>query len=267
MTTPFVSIIIVTWNTSQVTLKCLDTIRQHLPHSFYELIVIDNGSTDDTKKVITSQSSVIYHNTGSNLGFSKACNIGAKIATTKLLFFLNSDMELIDNKLIDMVSFLQTTPDCGLVSPKFLNPDKSVQGSVFPPQTAFNAFQEFWLGHKSYSKYVPKSISPHTVWAVSGGAVLISKNLFNLVGGWNEKYFMYFEDLQLCSDVRRLNYKIYYYPQFRLIHHHGASGKQLASSDNQWRRLIPSSILFHGKFNHYLINSIIWSGQKISKLF
>lgn len=267
MSTPFVSIIIVTWNTSQVTLECIKSIKKYLPKNFYELIVIDNGSTDDTQKIISSESGVIYHNTKSNLGFSKACNIGAKKAKAKNFFFLNSDMQLLDDKLIDMVSFLQATPDCGLISPRFLNPDHSIQGSVFPPQTPLNAFKEFWLGHKSYSKFAPKTIAPKSVWAVSGGAVLITKNLFDLIGGWNEKYFMYFEDLQLCSDVRRLNYKIYYYPQFKLIHHHGTSGKHLVSSDNQWRRLIPSSILFHGKFKHYLINSIIWSGQKLSKLF
>lgn len=264
---PFVSIIIVTWNTAQTTKKCIDTINKHLPHSFFELIVVDNGSTDDTQSILSAIPNVKYYNTLSNLGFSKGCNYGALKATSDMLFFLNSDMEMTDNHLIDMVSFYLKTPKCGVIGPKFLNPDLTVQGSVFPDQSPINAFKEFYLLQKTFSKYYPHTNHPCTVWAVSGGAILISTSLFNKIGRWNEKYFMYFEDLQLCKDVRNNGYDIYYYPNFSLIHHHGASGKHLANSANQWHRLIPSSILYHGKFRHNLINIIIWSGQKISKLF
>lgn len=267
MSIPFVSIIIVTWNTAEVTQRCIGTIKSNLPKSFYEIIIVDNGSTDNTEKLLSSDKTIIYHNTQQNLGFSKGCNIGAKLASSDLLFFLNSDMEMLDNKLIDMVSFYLSHPRCGIIGPKFLNPTNSPQPSVFPHQTPINALKEFWFHQKVYSSYVPKSVTPTKVWSLSGGAILISKKIFNLVSGWNEKYFMYFEDLQLCDDVRRQNYDIYYFPGLKLVHHHGLSGKNLASSVNQWKRLIPSSIQYHGILKHKLLTFIIWSGQKVSKLF
>lgn len=263
-----VSIIIPTWNTALITKKCIDSIRKHLPSSFYELIIVDNHSLDSTKKILSLYKNIRYYRLSKNYGFSRACNFGAKKAKHDLLFFLNSDMEIRDNSLVDMVAFYLSTSDCGLVGPRFLNPDLSPQGSVFPPQTALNAFKEYWLNRpNSYSKYAPHTHHPIAVFSISGGAVLISKNIFNLVGGWNETYFMYFEDLDLCRAVRKLNYQIYYFPNFKLIHRHGVSGANLVDQSNQWRRLIPSSKKFLGLPAFYLINFLIWSGQKFHRLF
>jgi hypothetical protein len=265
------SIIIVTWNTAQVTLKCIKTISKHLKNKInYEIIIVDNASSDNTiseinkLKIVNCKLKIIQNST--NSGFAKGNNIGVKHAKGEYLFFLNSDMEMIDDKLIDMLNFYKNSPigHIGLIGPKFLNPDLTPQGSVFPPQTALNAFKEFVLNIKnSYSKYTPNSNKPISVWSVSGGAMLIKKDLFLQAGSWNEKYFMYFEDLDLCRSICKLHKEIIYFPQFKVIHAHGQSGKKLASSENQWRRLIPSSIKFHGKINHYFINAIICLGQKL----
>jgi GT2 family glycosyltransferase len=135
---------------------------------------------------------------------------------------------------------------------------------VFPPQTVLNAFKEYWLNQKdAYSKYFPKNLSPQTVWSISGGAILIRKKLFNQIGGWDERYYFYYEDLELCRQIRKLNLNIVYYPKMKVIHRHGASGTNLADDSNQWRRLIPSSKIYHGLLNHYLITLILWLSQKI----
>ena len=94
---------------------------------------------------------------------------------------------------------------------------------------------------------------------------MIKKSLFNKIGGWDKRYFMFFEDLELCRQIRKLGYKIYFFPSCHLIHCHGASGKALADSANQWRRLIPSSKIYHGLLKHYLLYLITWSGQKWKK--
>lgn len=265
---PKLSIIIVTWNTALITKKCIDTINQYLPENFVQIIIADNGSIDNTKEEVSNLKNVLYVNTGSNLGFAKGCNFGAKYATGNYLLFLNSDMELVDSTLIDMVTYLESNPDVGIVGPRFLNIDLTPQGSVLPPQTPINALKEYWLGiSEAYSKYTPQVDKPTQVWAISGGAVLINHEYYKKIGGWDEKYYFYYEDLELCRQIHRLNKKVVYYPECKVIHRHGASGKAIANPENQWRRLIPSSILYHGKFTHYLIFLVMWTSQKWQKIF
>ena len=262
---PKISIIIVTWNTSAITQKCVATIQKHLPENFYEIIIVDNGSQDDTVSKLKKYNIKIIENK-MNLGFAKANNIGVKHAEGDYLLFLNSDMELIDDSLVQMFSFLKDNENIGAIGPMFLNTDLTPQASVFPPQNLVNAFKEFWLKVPAYSKYIPASEKPSKVYSISGGAFLITKKLFKQINGWNEKYFFYFEDLDLCRQINSHSKDVYFYPRCKVIHHHGASGKNLSDTSNQWRRLIPGSIKYHGLIKHYLINFVIWSGQKWHQL-
>ncbi len=259
------SVVIVTWNTALITKRCLDSVKRYLPHC--QVIIVDNGSTDNTQKLLSADKSIKYVFSEKNLGFAKGNNLGVQSAQGEYLLFLNSDMELIDNSLESMFEYIQKHREIGVIGPKFLNPDLTPQSSVFPPQSLCNAFKEFWLGQVAYSKYLPQKLVPHHVWALSGGCMLIKKDYFLSLGGWNEKYFMYYEDLDLCRQVRKTGSKIVYYPSALVVHRHGASGKNLADSANQWRRLIPGSKLYHGQFVHYLLFLISWSGQKIHSLF
>lgn len=261
------SIIIVTWNTADITLKCVQTIKKYLKGIKYEIIIADNGSSDDTVAKLKKEGGVVVIENKANLGFGKGNNIAAASAKGEYLLFLNSDMEFLDNQLKNMFDYIKSHPKIGLIGPKFLNIDLSDQGSVFPPQTLLNAFKEFWLGQKTYSKYVPESQVPLEVFSVSGGAVMVKRSLFEKIGGWDKRYFMYYEDLELCRQVKKMGYQVFYYPQCRFVHRHGASGKSLADSSNQWRRLIPSSKIYHGLLKHYLLFLITWSGQKFHHLF
>jgi len=263
---PQVSIIITTWNTSLVTLKCLRSLNKYLNHKLdFEIILVDNASTDKTLELVKKESNLKIIKNKENLGFAKANNIGAKKALADILFFLNSDMELLDSNLISLIKYFKTNPQIAAIGPKFLNPDLTPQASVFPPQTPLNAIKEYWLGQKeTYSKYFPKKLSPQNVYSISGGALVIKKIIFNQIGTWDERYFFYYEDLELCRQLKNKGYDIFYYPKMKLIHRHGESGKNLASDDNQWRRLIPSSKIYHGLFKHYLITAILWVSQKLN---
>lgn len=260
------SIIIPSWNTAQITLKCIQTIKKYLEDFSYEIIIVDNGSTDNTVDLLKNDKSVKLILNNQNLGFSKANNIGSKKAVGDYILFLNSDMELIDSSLINMYNYIAQNESIGAIGPQFLNIDLTPQASVFPPQTIYNAFKEFFLMKKSYSKYLPSLNEVSSVATISGGALMIKKDFFEKIGKWNEKYFFYFEDLDLCRAVHKYKKDIIFYPFCKVVHHHGASGSNLASSENQWRRLIPSSIKYHGFLKHYLINFVIWSGQKFKKL-
>lgn len=261
------SIIIPTWNTADITNNNVLKLHRYLLSFHPQIIVVDNASTDNTNTLLKKHSWLTLITNNQNLGFSQANNIGASKATGDYFLFLNSDIEIEDDSIYQMVKYLDQNSDVGLVGPQFLNPDGSLQPSVFPPQNPINAIKEFWLNIPSFSKYNPNSASPIAVWAVSGGAVLVRRHDFQNIGGWDESYFMYFEDLELCRQLRKIGKKIIFYPQSRLVHRHGASGHALLDDKNQWRRLIPSSIKYHAFLKHQLLHMIIWSGQKLNHLF
>lgn len=261
------SIIIVTWNTAEATHKCVRTIKKFIKKIDYEIIVVDNASSDNTVPLLKKISGLKIVENDKNFGFSHACNQGTKVSSGNLLFFLNSDMELIDSSLEKMVSFFNKNKSIGAIGPQFLNPDLTPQASAFPPQTIFNAIKEFWFGIPSYSKYLPTLDRTVSVWAISGGAILMRKNFFEKIGGWNEKYFFYFEDLDLCRTIHKHHKKIFFYPKCKIIHYHGLSGRKLKDSQDQWRRLIPGSIKYHGFIGHYLIFIVMWLSQKFKIIF
>lgn len=255
------SIIIVTWNTAKITLKCVQTINKFLDNP--EIIIVDNGSEDNTIELLSKEKNVKIVKNNANLGFSKANNIGLKQSSNEDILFMNSDIELIDDSINNLLSYFKNKDNIGIIGPQFLNPDLTVQASVFPKQSVLNAFKEFWLNKKnSYSKYIPISKDPIKVWAISGGCFLTQKSFFKSIGSWNEKYYFYFEDMDLCRKINKVGKDVIYFPKCQIIHRHGASGAKLADSNNQWRRLIPGSKKYHGLFNHYLITLILWSSQK-----
>lgn len=260
---PQLSIIILTWNTGKITRICVDSLIKHLKNITYEIIVVDNGSTDDTQEIFSKLTNVKYINTGSNLGFSKGNNIGANKAEGDYLLFLNSDMEYITG-LEQMLEYLKHHSNIGLIGPQLLNTDLTAQGSIFPPQTVSNAFVEFWLNQPAYNKYYLNTVSK--VNSISGGAILLKHSLFKKIGGWDEKYYFYFEDMAMCRTIHSLNLNVVYFPDCRFVHHHGASVKKITGNDSGTLRLIQSSKIFHGNIEHLLINFIIWSGQKIHKI-
>lgn len=265
MTIPKISIIIVTWNTAKITQKCVQTINKFIDNP--EIIIVDNNSKDNTIELLSREKNVKIIKNNDNLGFSKANNIGLKYATQKNILFMNSDIELIDNSINDLLLYFQNKNNIGIIGPKFLNSDLTPQASVFPKQSVLNAIKEFYLNQKnSYTNYIPLTENPTKVWAISGGCILTSKSFFKSISCWNEKYFFYFEDMDLCRKINKIGKDVIYFPKCKIIHRHGVSGAKLADPQNQWRRLISGSKIFHGLFKHYLINFILWSGQKWQKI-
>ncbi len=241
-----ISIIIVNYKAGKLLAKCLDSIREFPPKVSYEVIVIDNNKN--------------------NVGFARGVNKGIRKSEGRYILLLNPDTEVKEGSIDRLYEFAETHPDAGVVGPKLLNPDGSIQHSVFNFPTILWAFVAFWLGDKAkYEKYSPKEIS--VVDAVMGAAFLMTPPALKKVGMLDERYFMYYEDLDYCKRVRKAGLKVYYLPTSEVMHHHGMSGKNLLPDEEQWRRLIPSSKIYHGVIRHSLLNFVIWSGQKWQKLF
>jgi len=257
------SIIIVNYNTKDLTLSCIDSIVKSKPKVSYEVIVVDNGSHEKLSKLKNYR---LIENKN-NLGFAKAVNRGIKTARGKYVLLLNSDTKVGVGSIDQLYEFVLSHPDAGMVGPRLTNKDGSTQSSAYHFPTLFGAIREFWFDEKNvYEKYSPGEKSEVKVDALVMAAVLITPKALEKVGLLDEKYFMYFEDLDYARRLKKSGLKVYYYSKSIVDHIHGASGKDLVEKGNQWRRLIPSSKIYHGVLMHSLINFVLWSGQKLGGL-
>jgi len=267
MNNVLVSVVIVSYNTKDTLIKCLVAALEEIDKNKGEIIVVDNGSADGSveaiKKLHIPNLKLIENK--DNLGFAKANNIGISRSKGEYIFLLNSDAFLEKDSLSAIIAFASKHKNAGVVGPRLLNPDKTVQPSCFYFPGVFGAVKEFWLGKNgSFTKYVPQAVMASEVDAVVGAAFLIPRNVLERIGGLNEKYFFYFEDLDYCRRVKRLGYKVYYYPKAEVIHGHGTSGK--GDPRKMRKLLIRSSVAYFGLPKYLIVNAVIWSGQKWQKL-
>jgi GT2 family glycosyltransferase len=252
------SIIIVSFNTEKLTVRCIQSIVKHKPSFAYEIVVVDNGSSDGSvegiKKLKLANLTLITSQT--NLGFSKANNKGIKAAQGEYILLLNSDTEIIDTSLEELVAFAREHQDAGVVAPQLLNKDKTVQASIFRLPTIWRAVSQYIFKNKGIlSKY---SLSfTQVVESVVGAAFLITPKALKKVGMLDEKYFMYFEDLDYCKKVNEAGLFVYYFPDTHVIHIHGASGTPGINN-----LLVESSKKYFGIVRYYIYTFVLWLGQK-----
>jgi len=234
---PDLSIIIVSYNTRQITLSCIESIVANTQEVDYEIIVVDNGSTDGSrealKKLTKENSAITLVDEDKNLGFGKGNNLGASKAKGEYLLFLNSDTILINNALKEALDFVKTKKDLGVYSCGLLNRDSTVQpsGGYFPSLLNLYAWQLFIDDLPIIGKLIP-SFHPHLgtmdkdreVEWVTGAFMIFSKKVFDKSGGFDEKIFMYTEEMEIIYRVSRLGYKTYFRSSPTIIHLGGASG-------------------------------------------
>jgi len=269
---PTLSIIIVSYNTEKLTRDCIESILKNSSGVNYEILVVDNDSKDNSVKMLRGyQSSPLNFKlleNRENLGFAKANNQAAKKAKGEYLLLLNSDTVVKKDSLKKIIDFAKETTDAGVVGAKLLNEDGSIQPSCVNFPTIRNAIREYFIGQKGFfDKFAPEGRQPVEVNAVVGAAFLITPRARMKVGLLDERYFFYFEDIDYCRRIWKAGLKVYYLPSSEVVHYHGASGKSLADERNQWRRLIPSSKIYHGVIGHYVLNFVLWFGQKWQKIF
>lgn len=268
---PTLSIIIVSYNTEKLTRDCIESVLKNSSGVNYEIIVVDNDSKDDSVKMLRGYQSTLTNfkllENQENLGFAKANNQAAKKAKGDYLLLLNSDTVVKKDSLKKIVDFAKVNTGVGVAGAKLLNADDSIQPSCVNFPTIGNAIKEYFLGQKGlFDKFAPKGKLPVEVDAVVGAAFLITPQARKRVGLLDERYFFYFEDIDYCRKIWKVGLKVYYLPFAEIVHYHGASGKRLATQENQWRRLIPSSKIYHGVLGHYVLNFVLWLGQKWQKI-
>lgn len=260
-----VSIITVSYNTKDKLSGLLQSVADAKIGLDYQIIVVDNASTDSTTKMLEQQfPDVILIKNNQNIGFARACNIGFNRSDGQFLLFLNPDTEIKPHVVEKLAEFASRHADCGIVAPQLLNGDGSPQASVRNLPTLWRAIRQYWLRERgAYDFYIPSG-DEVSVESVTGAAMLTSRNVFAKVGGFDERYFMYFEDLELCRKIMALGYKIYYLPQLAIIHHKGASAKAIGGKAFQMLKI--SSKIYHGLVGAFLIDLVIRIWQICKKL-
>jgi len=269
--TNMISIIIVSFNTKDLTIGAIKSIISEGSKLEKEIIVIDNDSKDESveyiKKLQKTNKNLVLIENKSNTGFSKANNQGIKIAKGEYVLLLNSDTIVKKGSIGKLYEFARKHKDAGVVGAKLLNIDGSLQASCFNFPTIKNAVKEYFMGEKGlFEKFAPKGNKFSTVDSIVGAAFLITPRALKEIGGLDERYFFYFEDIDYCRKVWRRGMKVYYYPGSEIVHYHGASlNKVVKQKKDQWKKLIPSSKVYHGVLGHYILYIIIWIGQKLNK--
>ncbi len=226
-----VSIIIPVFNKVAYTRRCLETLYANTGTAVsFEVIVVDNASTDETPQYLKQAQkrfpNLKYIRNKKNRRYAGACNVGARAARGEILVFLNNDTEPQPGWLEAAVNRLTSSKGIGIVGSKLLYPDGTLQhaGTWFVRDRA-HAQYVCWPVHRflGYPANYPKANRPEPVDAVTGACLFIERLLFQKVGGFDEKYGMYFEDTDLCMKVRQKGLEIFYEPASVVIHHESKS--------------------------------------------
>ena len=254
------SIIITTYNSEKQIGFLLDSIYKDKGKINLEVIVVDNQSADNSLLVAQDHKiKPLCLQTGSNAGYSIAVNKGFKNARGDYFLILNPDTVVQKGTLGKLLGFAKDTSPLGAVVPRLLNPDGKPQASVFKFPTITNAIKKYFFNCQNcFAKYLPDNRIQKVEVAVMA-AFLIPRATIDVVGGLNEKYFLYYEDVEYCRRLRQNKLPVYYLPGAKIKHVHGASGRfkgHLASP------LLASARLYYGVFYSEVLNLILWVGHK-----
>jgi len=251
------SICIVNWNVKDLLKACLGSIYTNTKDISFEVIVVDNNSSDESIRMIKSdfpQVKLIENKT--NAGFTKANNLAIKIAQGRNIMLLNPDTEVIDNALNRMVRFLDSRRDCGALGCKLLNTDGSLQrscrtfptlevmlysalflNSLFPKSRLFGKYFMTWWDFNE-TREVDQPM---------GSALMIKKEILDKVGLFDENIFIWFDEVDLCYRIKKAGFKIFFTPEAQITHH-------LSQSFKQWKsvpQILKGTVIWRKSRNYF----------------
>jgi len=240
------SIVIVSWNVADLLADCLDSIFDNsfvanLPaekHIRHEVIVVDSASSDQTVAMLqTHYPQVNLLAQTENVGFTRGNNIGLQAATGRHLLLLNPDTLVLGDALAEMVRYMDANPDIGIIGPHTLNTDGTIQSTRRRfPSVKLAYYESTWL-----QPYAPKDLLDHyymndtpaagTVdvdW-VQGSALMMRHEVYDDIGGMDEGFVMYSEELDLCHRAKNAGWRVVFLATAQIIHHGGKSSEQASA--------------------------------------
>ena len=257
------SIITVNFNGGKYLDYFLKSITLNSPCLPYEVIIVDNNSKDFSfERAKKKYKNFLFIKSNKNRGYGAGCNLGLKYAKGDIIIFANSDIVVLPGTLEKLIYEIKKDEKAGIIAPKLLNPD----GSFQPSCRKYPRFKYFLFGRRSFfSKYFKNN--PLTkefmytkfenikngkipVESVMGAFIVTKRKIIEEIGGFDEDFFLYAEDTDLCYRIRKKGYMVYYFPEAKVIHYHGKSRRYLGIKSLY---LLKKSIYLFFK-KHYQLN-------------
>ena len=240
------SIIIINWNTRQLLLNCINSVYSTVHKATFEIIVVDNGSTDRSVEAVSAAypGAKVIANV-SNLGFAKANNLALRQMRGRYAVLLNSDTILKGGALDLMYDFMERHPEAGMCGPQLLNKYGAREASVgvFPTVLKEFGIKSFYriffpAVYKEHFKIRNSELKgPAVVDYIIGACMMVRKSAIDEVGMLDQDYFFCFEEIDWCLRMKKAGWPVYHLPDVEVYHFHGQSVKDinLKASAESWR--------------------------------
>lgn len=262
------SIITINYNKADLTINCLASLYVNYEKEFsenkFEVILVDNASKlPDLNKLekkieIEKYRNLKFIKNKSNLGFSKGCNIGSQNADGEIFLFLNNDTRVIDTGLIDMIKLMDKNPDIDILGGKLLNSDLTQQVSVGKFYTLANALLLLiGLQRFAFVNNNPSKISK-VDW-VKGGCMMVRKDVFISLSGFDENIFMYIEDMEFCYRAKNHGYEVFFYPHVTIEHIDQGSSDRSFAIVNIYQNLLYFYKKHRSRSEYLFIKSVLFA--------
>jgi len=245
------SILIVNWKSKDYLKKCLYSISDTCRHLSPQVIVVDGGSFDGCAEMLRDDfPEVEFIQSEENIGFGRSNNLGFQKAHGEALLLLNPDTELKPGAVDALLNELRDNRSAGLVGARLLNSDGSLQYvAVHPLPTPWNAaFDSSWSRRRWWNRRGRRDTrETFEVQAVSGACMMLRASIFRKLGGFDPRFFMYAEDMDLCYRIHKLGLRILHAPHAVIIHHGGGS------SSTQFSKF-PAVMIREALYHFFLFN-------------
>ncbi|MBD3413592.1 MAG: glycosyltransferase [Candidatus Aminicenantes bacterium] len=245
------SVILVNYNGKDIIERCLDSILENVQEINHEVIVVDNHSTDGSEALIQNNYSQIRLLCNSdNLGFSKANNQGIKASQGHYILILNTDTYVPSHSIKALLKLMKQNSEVGAVGPALLRGEQDYQISFGGKVSFFSeCAKKLFLNHY-YRLKLRKDLSERDVTWLSGACLMTRRDILESVGMFDERFFLYFEDIDLCMRIKEQGWRLVYFPAAKIFHRGGAS-TELNKLDSRYHYR-KSQIYFYSKHSSSL---------------